>query len=179
MPGNPILIFTLAICLATVSAHSQEMRVEEPEIPAAPPIDPTQDAGSWQVTKTSSALSPAQRAALEERRKQVEAMTQEIRMKREALVNSGQSDKAALAKDLENLILDSGNGAKVLEQLEKVLEKQTAVQEKNMTKKAEQLEKKLQKQLEKAIQKNQDKSDKSNSNNSNSKNKSKNPNSGK
>lgn len=170
MLGKPILAITFAICLATGSARSQEMQVEEPETPAAPPIDPAQDAGTWQVRQTSSALSPAQRAALEERRKQVEAMTQEIREKREALENSGQAEKAALVKDLENLILETGNGAHVLEHLEKVLEKQAIAQEKNLAKKVEQLEKKL----EKVIEKNQDKLDKSNP-----KDKSKNPNSGK
>jgi len=161
MLGKPILPLTLAALgyagllagLAPGSARGQEMQVEEPETPAAPPIDPAQDAGSWQVRQSSSALSPAQRAALEERRKQVEAMTREIREKREALENSGQAEKAVRVKELESLILESGGGAQILERMEKVLEKQSMAQEKNLTKKAEQLEKKL----EKIIEKNQDK----------------------
>lgn len=156
MLGKPIFVLAFAACLAVIPAHSQDMQVEEPETPAAPPIDPAQDAGSWQVRQTTAALSPAQRAALEERRKQVEAMTREIREKREALENSGQAEKADRVKDLENLILESGSGAQALEHLEKVLEKQSIAQEKNRTKKVEQLEKKL----EKVIEKNQDKLDK-------------------
>lgn len=146
--------------LASGSAlgQSQEMQVimqvEEPDFSAAPPIDPSKEAGAWHGRKKpSSKLNKAQKAALEERRKLVELMAQEVREKREALETSGSEQRAARVKELENLILEqSGVGAEKLERLEKLLEKQAKAQEKGLVNKLE--------KLEKAMEKNQEKLDK-------------------
>lgn len=145
------------LTLAAGAAWGQglEMQVEEPASVTPPPIDPERDAGAWQPKAGSreAALSKAEQAAWKERRKQVEEMASEVREKREALLNSGQEDRAARIKELERLILDADQGGassgKIQERLEKQLEKQAQAQEKQL----EKLEKKLEKSLDEKLEK--------------------------
>lgn len=150
----------LSLVAGSAFGQGLEMQVEEPSSLTPPPIDPDRDAGAWhQKTGTGEAgLNKAEQAAWKERRKQVEEMASEVRAKREALLSSGQEERAARIKELEQLILDAGQGGaglqgasseKIQERLDKRLEKQVKVQEKQL----EKLEKKLEKSLDEKLEK--------------------------
>jgi hypothetical protein len=160
-PG--ILAFLLA---GAALADGLPMQVDEPLDQALPPIVPSLDAGSWKARVSTSALNAQERAALEERRKQVEDMASRIREKREALENSGSEDRAARVKDLEGLVLDKddakgpGEVPDRRERFENRMEKRKAAQEKALERKREHLEKKLEKRLEKSLEKKKERPDK-------------------
>lgn len=154
----PKLRIVLALsALAAGYGHAQglEMQVEEPVL-ASPPIDPTREADTWKDAPGKPGLSKAQRKAIEERRKLVEAMASEVHEKREALRNSTDAERPARAKELERFILDPVLEAGKLEKLEKRLEKQADAKAKSWERKLEKQESKK----EKSIEKNQEKLDK-------------------
>jgi hypothetical protein len=151
------LKFWIALALAALSAgetRSQdlEMRVEEPAL-ASPPIDPGEDADRWKGAAGKPGLSKAQKKAYLERRRQVEAMATEVREKREALLHSTDAERAARAKDLEQLILDPALEPGKLEKLEKLREKQAEAQAKSLEMKMEIMENRSEKSMEKKQEK--------------------------
>ena len=137
--------FGLALALVTGLVLGEEspvdMRVEEPAPSgqALPPINPAQESDRWSGQAASEApLSPSEKASLQDRRKQMEAMLVSIRKKREALQKANGGDRDLLVQELQSLVLDgnpvtAGSG-KQLDKAEKQLRKSEHAREKEARK---------------------------------------------
>jgi hypothetical protein len=129
--------FLSALILTAACAFAGgPMIVEEPSSP--PPVDPELEAGAWK--SHNSELTAKEKAAREARRRQVEALAEKIREKRESLEAGSGDDKERSRKELQDLVLDKDKD-KELNKAEKRNEAQR--------KRLEKLEEKLDKQLPK------------------------------
>jgi hypothetical protein len=137
---------------ASAEAPTLEMRVEEPSALSAPPIDPVREADPWKAGPRKSGPTRKERAAMEERRKLVEAMAEDIRARREALESAEKGEREGRIKDLQELLLDpvdsreSGPGH--AERLDGLMERKSEAAARQMEKKQAKLEEKLEKAIE-------------------------------
>lgn len=139
--------------LAQAETPAPAMRVEEPSAPAAPPIDPESEASPWQAVRRKAGPTRDEKAAMEERRKLVEAMAEDIRARRMAVETAGAGEKEGRIKDLQELLLNASgsreSGANRADRLEDLLEKKSEAAARQMERKRAKLEEKLEKALEK------------------------------
>jgi hypothetical protein len=139
--------------IARAEAPALEMRVEEPSAVSAPPIDPEREAAPWKAGRRKSGPTRHERTAMEERRKQVKAMAEEIRARRMALESAEEGEREGRIKDLQDHLLNPADsketGADRVERLDDFLGKKTQAAARQLEKKQSRLVEKLEKALEK------------------------------
>jgi hypothetical protein len=123
----------IAFLISSVAVFAMaggEMRVEEPDNPSSPPIDPEKESVMWHAGGHNTA---ADRAAIQERRRKVQELAEKIREKREAVEQSSGADREREARELKDLILDGDKELNKKEKLsEKQIEKRQEIREKQL-----------------------------------------------
>lgn len=145
----------IAAALAAGAAWAEgpgAMQVEEPAV-SAPPINPESESLSWQARGKSKDLTDAQKAARKERQDRMKEMVALIKAKRKALNEAEPGEKAELARELHNLILenrlsgdDDGPGAS--DRARERQEERRALHEEKMRELKERLREKLEEKKE-------------------------------
>ena len=94
-----------------VSGTAGAMQVEEPGFRSSPPIDPERESEAWHA-KAMGGLTDRQKEILKARKERMKEMVALIKAQRESLKAADPEERAKLARELRELILDKDQPGK-------------------------------------------------------------------